>query len=160
MARPFLKAGIYGGIALLVLNLLGLIPYIGLCTLPLGLIVYAAAGWLAASWTPAPRTPGSAAGQGALAGLIAGLIAGILQVLLAPVSMALSGGTEAFLRMMPAENLQQLEQVGIDPNALFGAGTFAGVMLVCCLPATLIIGAGLGALGGVIYASTRSAAVG
>ncbi len=60
MTRPFIKAGIFGGIALLVLNLLGLIPVVGLCTLPLSLIVYGVAGALAASWMPAPRTPGSA----------------------------------------------------------------------------------------------------
>jgi hypothetical protein len=156
MTRPFIKAGIFGGLALLVLNLLGLIPGVGLCTLPLSLIVYGAVGALTASWMPAPRTPGSAAGQGALAGLIAGLIAGILQVILTPLSLAMSGGTEAMLSQLPAESLQQLEELGMNPEAIFGAGTFAGFSLICCLPLTVALGAGLGALGAVIYASVRS----
>jgi len=156
MTRPFIKAGIFGGIALLVLNLLGLIPVVGLCTLPLSLIVYGVAGALAASWMPAPRTPGSAAGEGALAGLIAGLIAGILQVILTPLSLSVSGGTEALLNQLPAESLRQFEELGLNPEAIFGPGTFAGFALICCLPLTLVLGAGLGALGGVIYASVRS----
>jgi hypothetical protein len=156
MTRPFIKAGIYGGIAMLVLNLLGLIPMVALCILPLSLIVYGAVGALAASWMPAPRTPGSAAGQGALAGLIAGLVAGILQVILTPLSLAMSGGTEAMLSQLPAESLRQFEELGLNPEAIFGAGTFAGFALVCCLPLTLVLGAGLGALGAVIYASVRS----
>lgn len=155
MLRPFLKAGLYGGLALLITNLLGLIPVVGICTLPLSLLIYGAVGVLTAYWTPPPRTAGYAAGQGALAGLIAGVIGGILQVILTPVSMAMTGGTQAFLNQLPAESLRQFEQLGIDPNAVFSSGTFAGFALLCCLPVTLLIGAGLGALGGLIYASMR-----
>ncbi len=95
-------------------------------------------------------------GEGALAGLIAGLIAGILQVILTPLSLSVSGGTEALLNQLPAESLRQFEELGLNPEAIFGPGTFAGFALICCLPLTLVLGAGLGALGGVIYASVRS----
>jgi hypothetical protein len=154
-SRPFLRAGILGGIALAVLNLLGLLPVIGLCTFVLGFVVYAVAGAAAAHWIPPPRTTGQAAGQGALAGLITGFIGTIVQVLLTPLSISMSGGSQAFLRNVPQESLQQLEQVGIDPAALFSTGTFAGFTLICCLPVALIVGAGLGAIGGAVYAAMR-----
>ncbi|OQA47132.1 MAG: hypothetical protein BWY52_00319 [Chloroflexi bacterium ADurb.Bin325] len=156
MTRSFIKAGVFGGIAMLALNLLGLIPLISLCVLPLSLVAYAATGALAASWMPPPRTSGAAAGQGALAGLITGLIAGLLQAALTPVSFALAGGAQTLLSQLPAESLQQFEELGINPEAVFGPGVFAAFALVCCLPLTLLLGAGLGALGGVIYAAVRS----
>ncbi len=69
--------------------------------------------------------------------------------------MALSGGSQAFLSQLPPESLQALEQAGIDPNALFGGGTMAGLVLLCCFPLGLLLGAGLGALGGLIFAAAK-----
>jgi hypothetical protein len=155
MNRPFLKAGLIGGGVLIVLNLLGLIPVIGLCTFFLAIIAYAGVGALAAYYLPPRREAGRSAGQGALAGLIAGLVSGIMQVVLTPLSVNMAGGTQAMLDALPAESLQQLEQAGIDPAVMFSAGTYAGFTLLCCLPAALLIGAGLGALGGAIYAAMR-----
>jgi hypothetical protein len=155
-SRPFIRAGILGGIALIVLDLLGLIPLVGVCALLLGVVVYAAAGAAAAHWLPPPRTAGPAAGQGALAGLIAALIGTLAQVALIPLSITMAGGSQNLANMLPPESLSQLQQVGIDPQALFSSGTYAGITLVCCLPAALVIGAGLGALGAAIYAAVRS----
>lgn len=155
MNRPFLKAGLIGGAALVAINVIGLLPVIGCIALPVALIAYPAIGALAAYWLPPRRESGPAAGQGALAGVISGLIAGLSQVVLTPVGIALSGGTDALIAQVPAELLPQLDQVGIDPAQLFHSGVFSGVSLVCCLPAGLIFGALLGALGGIIVAAVK-----
>jgi len=155
MNRPFLKAGLIGGAALVIITLSGLIPVVGCVSLPLTVIAYVAVGSLAAYWLSPRREAGPAAGQGALAGLIAGLISGLVNAILTPLGLAMSGGTETLIAQLPPETLQQLEQAGIDPAALFGGGTLAGVTLLCCLPAGLLLGAGLGALGGVILAAAK-----
>ncbi len=155
MSRPFVKAGLLGGLLLVVFELLSLVPVLGCLSLPLMLIGYLVAGALAAYWLPPRREAGRAAGQGALAGLIAGAIGGLLQVVLTPLSIALIGGTEQVIAQLPPETLSQLQQAGIDPNALFGSGTFAGIALLCCFPTSLLIGAALGALGGLVCAAAR-----
>ena len=155
MKSPALKAGLIGAAIMLLLNLIGIIPVIGCIGLPLEMIAYLAIGALAAFWIAPRREAGRAAGQGALAGLIAGAVSGILRALLTPVSMKLTGGTAAILSQVPPESLQQLQQAGIDPNMIFGGGTMAGLVLLCCFPAGLLIGAGLGALGGVILAAAK-----
>ncbi len=153
--RPFLKAGLIGGAILVVISLLSLIPVLGCVSLPLVLIGYLVVGALAAHYMSPRRETGRAAGQGALAGLIASLISGIVQTVLTPLGFSMSGGAEMLVAQLPAETLQQLQQAGIDPNVLFSGATMAGVSLLCCLPVSLLIGAGLGALGGVIYAAAK-----
>jgi hypothetical protein len=155
MKSPAVKAGLIGAAIALFLNLVGIIPVIGCIGLPLELIAYIAIGALAGFWIAPPRTTGRAAGQGALAGLIAGIASGIIRTILTPLSMKLSGGTSAMLSQLPPESLQQLQQAGLDPNVLFGGGTMAGLVLICCLPLGLLLGAGLGALGGLIYAAAK-----
>ncbi len=155
MSRPFLKAGLAGGLLLIIFELLSLVPILGCLSLPLMLIGYLVTGALAGYWLPPRREAGPAAGQGALAGLIAGAIAGLLQVILTPLSVSLVGGADAFVSQLPLETLSQLQQAGIDPNVLFGSGTFAGIALLCCFPASLLIGAALGALGGLVFAAAK-----
>ncbi len=155
MNRPFLKAGLIGGAALVLISLIGLLPVVGCISLPLMLIGYVAVGALAAYWLPPRREAGPSAGQGALAGLIAGLISGLVNAILTPLGFAMSGGSQQLISQLPPETLLQLEQAGIDPNVLFGGGTLAGITLLCCLPAGLLVGAGLGALGGIILAAAK-----
>ncbi len=157
MKSPALKAGLIGAAIVLVLNLVGIIPVIGCIGLPLELVAYIAIGALAGFWIVPPRVTGRAAGQGALAGLIAGVASGIIRTILTPLSMKLSGGTSAMLSQLPPESLQQLQQAGIDPNMIFNGGTMAALVLVCCLPVGLLLGAGLGALGGLIFAAAKPA---
>ncbi len=153
--NPGVKAGLVGGAALIVLNLIGLVPVLGCVSLPLQILSYIGIGVLAAYWMTPRREGGRAAGQGAIAGLIAGAIGGIAAVVLAPVSMALSGGAEAMLRQIPPESLQALQSAGINPSSIINAGTTAGLTLICCVPVGLLLGAGLGAVGGLILAGTK-----
>ena len=155
MKSPALKAGLIGAAIVLVLNLIGIIPVIGCIGLPLELVAYGVIGALAALWMTPRRAAGRAAGQGALAGLIAAAVSGVVRAILTPISMQLSGGTSAILSQVPPESLQALQQAGIDPNVIFGGGTMAGLVLVCCLPLGLMLGAGLGALGGLIFAAAK-----
>lgn len=155
MNRPFLKAGLIGGAFLVLVNLLSLVPVMACASLPLTLIGYVVVGALAASWVPPRRETGRATGQGALAGLIAGLISGVAQSILTSVSLSMSGGTQEFLAQLPPETVQELQQAGIDPGVLFSAGAFTGFVVLCCLPAGLVVGAALGALGGAIFAAVK-----
>jgi cobalamin synthase len=90
-----------------------------------------------------------------LAGGVAALVSVLAGAVFAPLSLASSGGAEAILQQLPPESLAQLQQVGIDPNMLFSGGTMIGISLCCALPFGLLIGAILGALGGVIFAAIK-----
>lgn len=155
MNRPWLKAGLIGGLVLVIINLFGLIPMVSCICMPLGLVAYVAIGALAARWVAPRREAGRAAGQGALAGVVSGLIGGIASTVLAPVSLAMAGGPQAFINNLPPESLQAFQQAGVDPQAVFSGGALALLAAICCLPLGMLLGAGLGALGGVIYAAIR-----
>jgi hypothetical protein len=151
---PWLKAGLIGAAVVVVLNLLGIIPCVGLITCFLVLLAYVGIGVLAAYWLPPIRTAGAGAGQGALAALVAALIGGIVQTIVATIQMAVTD-TAAILSQIPAETMQQLEEAGVDP-ALF-TGPTAGVLAgsVCCIGG-LILAAILGAIGGAVFAAIKS----
>lgn len=150
---PWLKAGLAGAAIVVVLNLLGLIPCVGLITCFLALLVYAGTGALAAYWLPPVREAGTAAGQGALAALIAALIGGIVNTIISTMQMAVLD-TATFLSQLPPETLRQMEQAGMDPNVFVGPGAGALVGSACCLIG-LILAAVLGAIGGAIFAAIK-----
>ncbi len=150
---PWIKAGLVGAAIVVVLNLVGLIPCVGLITCGLGLLVYAGVGALAAYWTPPPRNAGTAAGQGSLSGVLAGLIGGIVYAILATVQVAVME-TSSILAMMPPESLEQMRQAGIDPSSLMGPGLGLFTGSICCLGG-LIFSALLGAIGGAIFAAVK-----
>jgi hypothetical protein len=153
--KPGVKAGLIGGAVLIGLNLFGLVPVIGCLSTPLQLLGYVAIGMLAGYWLAPRREGGRAAGQGAIAGLIAAAISGIVSIALAPVSLAVAGGPQAILSQFPPEALEGLRSAGVDPNVLFSGGTMAGITAFCCVPVGLLLGAGLGALGGLILAGVK-----
>jgi hypothetical protein len=153
--KPGVKAGLIGGAVLIVLDLLGLVPVLGCVSMPLQLLAYIGIGVLAGIWLAPRREGGRAAGQGAIAGLIAAAIGGVVSIALAPVTLALSGGPQAILSQLPAESLEALRGAGIDPNTIINSGTTAGLTAICCVPVGLLLGAGLGALGGVILAGIK-----
>ena len=153
--KPGIKAGLIGGAVLIVLNLLGLVPLLGCLSMPLQLLAYVGIGMLAAHWVAPRREGGPAAGQGAIAGVLAAAIGGLVSIVMAPITLAMSGGPQAILSQLPAESLEALRSAGIDPNTVINAGTTAGLTAICCVPVGLLVGAGLGALGGLILASVK-----
>jgi hypothetical protein len=151
---PWLKAGLVGAGVLVVLDLVGLIPFIGCVTLLLSIVAYLGIGMLAAYWMPPPRMAGSGAGQGALAAVLAALIGGAVSTIIAVIQFAVAD-TAAILSQVPAESLQQLEEMGIDPSFLVGPGAGAMYGSVCCLIG-LILAAILGAVGGAVFAGLKA----
>jgi hypothetical protein len=152
----WLKAGLVGGAVLVVLNLLGLIPLVGIVCCFLGLVAYAGIGALAAYWMPPVREAGPAAGQGALAAVVASLIGGIINTIVWLIQSALVP-TADVLSQIPPELLQQLQDAGGDPQMF---NTFAGPLGAafggsCCCLGGVILAAILGAIGGAIYAGVK-----
>ncbi|HSJ52843.1 MAG TPA: hypothetical protein VLC52_03775 [Anaerolineae bacterium] len=150
---PWMKAGLIGGAVVVVLNLLGLIPCVGLIACGLSLVVYAGVGVLAAYWMPPLRNAGTAAGQGALAAVVAGLIGGIVNTILITIQVAATD-TATILQSVPAQTLEQLRQSGIDPASLMSPVWGLATGGLCCLGG-LVFAAILGAIGAAIYAAVK-----
>jgi hypothetical protein len=153
MFSPAIKAGLAGGLALIVLNLIGLLPIVGCIALILEIVAYAAVGVLAAHWMNQPREPGRAAGLGALAAVVAALIGGLARTVIMTIQLTLTDSS-AVLAQLPPESLELLREAGIDPSAFTSPEVGIAAGAVCCGVA-LLAGAVLGALGGLIYASVR-----
>ena len=153
--RPWLKAGLIGAGIMVVLSLLSMVPFLSCLAFPLQFLAYLGVGGLAAAYLPPRRETGRAAGQGSLAGFLAGLASGLVSLILTPLTLATQGGAAAIINQMPPEMLQQFEQAGVDPGRLLNTGTITGMTGLCCLPTGLIMGAVLGALGGLIYAAVK-----
>lgn len=151
---PWVKAGLIGGAVVAALNLLGIIPCLGIVFCGLGILAYAGVGALAAYWMPPIRDTGRAAGQGALAAGLAGVIGGIVNWIAVTVQFAITD-TATVLEAVPPESLQQLRDAGIDPAALAGTGAGAAFGGICC-GAGLLIAIVLGAIGGAILAAVKA----
>ena len=151
------KAGLIGAAVMLVLTLLNQIPGVGCFCCPLSLLVYAGIGALAGFFLTPPRTAGTGAGAGAIAGLISGALSGLVWIIILAIQLA-TGGTGDIASAIDPEVLRQLGELGVDPEMFTAVSGVGGVALggsMCCL-ASLAIGAGLGALGGVIFAAAKS----
>jgi len=150
---PWIKAGLIGGAVIVVLDLMGLIPCVGLIACGLTPVVYAGVGALAAFWMPPLRSAGTAAGQGALAAVVASLMGGIVNTILMAVQVAVTDSSTV-LSQLPPEMLEQLGQAGINPASLMTPVTGLASGSVCCLGG-LILAAILGAIGAAILAAVK-----
>jgi hypothetical protein len=155
----WLKAGLVGVVILIVLNLIGQIPFVGCITAPLSLAAYIVVGLLAASYLPPKREAGYAAGQGALAAIIAALGGGIASLGIGVIRAALGGvyqGAQIFAQL-PPEIRYQLRDLGVNPELFAGRTGIGSAMIcgsVCCLGG-IVFAAVLGAIGAAIYASVN-----
>ena len=151
-----LKAGLIGAAAMLVLTLLSQIPAIGCFCCPVTFLAYAGIGALAGFFLIPPRAAGTGAGAGAIAGLISGAASGLTSIIVIAVRMALAG-TEEIASYIDPQQMRQLIELGIDPEMLAIFSGVGGVVLggsLCCLTG-LAMGAGLGAIGGAIFAAVK-----
>ena len=165
----WLKAGLIGLGILVVLSLLGFIPLVGLCVIPLRWIIYIVVGVLAASYMLPPRETGEAAKQGALAGAVAAAGGGLVGLVIAMIQAGTTGAVQIseIVRQLPPEAIQGLREAGIPPELLFGgpggaaaggAAAIGGAAIcgsVCCVGG-IVFAALLGALGAWIYASAKN----
>ena len=157
MTQAGLKAGAVGAGVIIVLNLIGLIPFVGCITCILGLLAYVGAGALAAYWLPPTRTAGEGTGAGAIAGVVAGIVGGIVNMIIAALRFAISGGPRAAMGQMgqlPPEFMRPLYKAGVDPEIFASIGGIIGVSAMCCVIG-FILAAILGAIGGVIFAAAK-----
>ena len=141
------RAGLIGAAVIFVLAL-GLSFVSGLIVPCCAIIVGIAAGYLAGMWER-PNQGGLATQRGALAGAIAGVGAVVGQSIGAVANAAMLGPTGSL------EMMQQLGvdvgNAGIDPTMFYLSSFGTG----CCLGVfSLVLMAGLGALGGVIWWQT------
>ena len=152
-----LKAGLIGAAVMLVTTLLSQIPGVGCVCCGLNLLVYAAIGALAGFFLTPPRTAGTGAGAGAIAGLVSGAVNGVVLAIVMAVQMVRAGPGEIISYLDP-QQIQQLIELGIDPEMFAVFSGRVGVAIgggLCCLTG-LAVGAGLGAVGGVIFAAVKS----
>jgi hypothetical protein len=146
----WLKAGLLGAAVVVVLEVLGIIPCVGCVTWLLTYVAFGCIGALAAYWLPPRRLPGPAAGQGALAGAIAGAIGGAVGLVFAL--------TITFVSVPLGMLSEALGGTGLDPSALWEAFATTVGSITCgtaCYALGVGIAAGLGALGGVIFAAIQ-----
>ena len=143
----WLKAGLLGAAVVVVLQIMGIIPCVGCVTWLLAYVAYGCVGALAAYWMPPRRQPGPAAGHGALAGAIAGAIGGAIGLVL------VLGIATVFV---PLGILgEAAEGAGLDPTALWEMLATVTGSVICgttCYALGVGISAGLGALGGLLFA--------
>lgn len=143
----WLKAGLLGAAVVAGLEIVAMIPCVGCVTWILAWLAYGCVGALAAYWMPPERLPGPSAGEGALAGAIAGAIGGA-------VGLVLAVGSAAVLAPLAALG-RAVEGAGFDPSILIEMGASVVGSLTCgtgCYALGVGIAAGLGALGGLIFA--------
>ena len=151
-----LRAGLIGAGIILVVTLLSQIPYLGCVCCGLTWLIYAGIGALAGYFLTPPRVAGTGAGAGAIAGLVSGAVGGLVWIVIMVIQMAV-GGTGQIMSAMDPEMMRQLAELGVDPDvfAIFsGAGGVAIAGGMCCLTG-LAIGAGMGAVGGAIFAAVQ-----
>jgi hypothetical protein len=149
MRRSVLQAGIFGAALAVVLGIITLLPYVGLCiAMPLYPVAFFLTGLVAVRIADVQPGVGEAAAGGATAGAIAGIAGGLAAMFLAPLRLAIAGGAEEAVRILSPEQVESLLARGLNPVAVmdFVAGVGAG--MACC---------GLQITSGVLLAGTGAA---
>jgi hypothetical protein len=156
-----LKAGAIGVAGAFFLSLLNLFfPVLGYCFLLLYISLYFGAGALAARFgaRAAAQTKGEAAGAGAIAGTITGAIGGMLYTIVKFIHFGVGLGL-VITAPIPHSLIELLEDAGVDlVNVYWIAAVFGDLptTFLCCSLGGTLFAAGLGALGGLFYASRVS----
>lgn len=155
MRRANLQAGIFGAALAVVLGIITVLPYVGLCiAMPLYPVAFFLTGLVAVRIADQPVSVGEAAAGGAVAGAIAGAVGGLAAMFIAPVRLAVAGGAEAALRLLSPEQVESLVARGLNPVAVmdFIGGVGAGV---ACCSLQLASGVLLAGAGAALYAAYR-----
>ena len=157
-----LKAGLIGAGVAFLLTLTNLlptlvpIPFLGCVCCALPLLGYIGAGVLGGFFLAPPRTTGAGAGAGAIAGLISGVGTTIAWVINTGIGMAVTG-TQSITSGLDPQMLEQLSEIGMSPRMFAALSGVTGLLIgggMCCL-FSLGLGAGVGALGGLIFAAAK-----
>ncbi|MBN1315809.1 MAG: hypothetical protein JXA42_10085 [Anaerolineales bacterium] len=152
VGKAGVKAGLIGAAIMVVFALIGFIPIVSCICLCVGWLAYVGVGALSAKFLD--ETAENA--DGAKAGAIAGLISGVGYGIVSSIVSVIQGSSVAFNEiLMRPEFYELFSELDIDPSMLVGATspTAIGVSSLCCCLSSLLVGAGLGALGGILFMS-------
>ena len=154
-----LKAGLVGGVGLMVLRLISLIPSSAftLCLVVPGIIVVCLSTGMLAGLLAGDKleTHQQAMRAGAWAGFVAGISGGIAGMVIAAFgAILLLDMGEGLVAQFSASQLETLAQMGILPETIRLAGSVLSALLFCGVggTATSVI---LSTLGGRIYSGWR-----
>ncbi len=128
-----LRAGLIGSAIALVIAFLSLVPLVGHCLVwVFNVLLWVGVGALVAHWAPYGVEEREIALAGSIAGGVATLVGGLTLILLAPVGLALIGGTTGALRLLPPDVQDMYEQVGLAPQVVYSPlGVFLVSSLMC-----------------------------
>jgi hypothetical protein len=153
--KPWIKAGLAGGAAAIVLTLPAFAAYflpiapgmiLLLCSSTLFLFLYPLVGILAAYWQSPPRIPKQGAMEGGLAGLLAFGLDSIF-TLFGTLALIWTGAYGQYLnRLVPSY---------ADQSSLPGLNSLTIVFAICSLAVNILAGVFCSALGGFIFASAK-----
>lgn len=155
MRRATMQSGLFGAALATLLNFVALLPYIGFCiALPLLPVAFFLTGLALVRVADEPPSVSQAVGGGTAAGVIAGGIAGLVAMFLAPIRVALAGGPQELLWLLPPDLSAQLVARGLDPVAVVDVLGKAGLGLALC-SGQVLFGALLAASAAALYAAYR-----
>jgi hypothetical protein len=159
--KPWIKAGIAGGILQIIFTLPSFAAFylpaavggiLSLFACCLFLTLYPLPGVLDVHWTAESRTEGKLLLAGALAGLLATAIDSVATLLMVAI-LSISGGFERYLQQTIPNEMEIFEQTGMD--FLFSTGGLlvqTGIGLIF----HVLTGVVLSALGALIYAGLKN----
>jgi hypothetical protein len=158
MRPSTLKAGLAGGLGLLLVLLISLIPIplLGTCLVTLGFImVWIGTGMLAGLLAEDEvRTRREAVVVGAAAGFVAGIVGGVAGMMVAAFGALFPDLGDGVLAQLSPAQVEALAQMGIVADAVRLAGSVMSAMIFCGMGGT-VVSMALGSLGGRIYFRLR-----
>jgi hypothetical protein len=151
------KAGVVGGLGLVVVLLIGLIPIpLRICMVGFGfVVVWIGAGMLAGVLGEDKiESRRQAVGSGALAGFVAAIVGGIGAMALAALGTMFPELGEGVLAQFSPAQLESLAQQGIDSDLIRLAGSTLAALLACGIGG-VIPSMAMASLGGRLYFRLR-----
>lgn len=155
MRRAIIQAGLLGGAMAVLLGIITLLPYVGLCiSLPFYPLAFFLVGLAVVRVAEFQPGVSQAAAGGAAAGFLAATIGGLVAMFIAPIRLSISGGPAELVRGLSPEVVQRMVERGLNPLAVMDFAGGIGAGMACCL-AQVTTGVMIAALAAALYAAYR-----
>lgn len=148
-----LKASLVGGIGILILMLIGLIPiwYLAFLVIPGFLVVWLSTGLLAGVLAGDKIRNSHQGGKvGWMAGFWAGVFGGLIAMMLAAGGAIMSDFGQSVVNQFSPEQMAGFAGYGLTPNAIAMMGRVFGALIVYGVVGSLISGL-FSSIGGMVY---------
>jgi hypothetical protein len=148
-----LKAGLVGGLGILLLMLISLVPFefLACLVIPGFLVVWLTTGLLAGIFAGDNVQNSHQGGKvGWMAGFWAGVIGGIVAMAMAAFGVIMGDFGQNVVNQFPADQLAGLVNYGLTPEILAMAGRVSGALIVYGVIGSLVSGL-FSSIGGMIY---------